>query len=184
MPTSRGSATSTGSSATVGQQEFRFGDGRNQESSSEAVNAWYGVELLGRALGNETLGHVGSMVRAVEIASAQTYWQVTEASKIYPAPFKAQHVVGVLWSTKVDFTTFFGDNREYIYGIQMLPSLRLQRTCYSRRGSNDAWPQLSAAAQGAKEQGWKGFMHMAHAVVAKEAAMADIQKLTSYDDAE
>jgi endo-1,3(4)-beta-glucanase len=30
-------------------------------------------------------------------------------------------VVGVLWSTKVDHTPFFGDNTEYIYGIQMLP---------------------------------------------------------------
>jgi len=57
----------------------------------------------------------------METASAKTYWQIPSDSAIYPEPFKSRGVVGVLWSTKVDHTTFFGNNTEYIFGIQMLP---------------------------------------------------------------
>ena len=42
-------------------------------------------------------------------------------SNIYPEKFKKNLIVGVLWNTKVDYTTFFGSNTEYIHGIQFLP---------------------------------------------------------------
>lgn len=161
---------------------FEFGDNRNQESSSEAVNAWYGVELLGRALDDTDLTNVGAILRAVETASAQTYWQVTSASDIYPAPFKSHHVVGVLWSTKVDFGTFFGANPEYIYGIQMLPFTPATEDLLNPTWVSDSWSQLSAAASGTTEVGWKGFMYMAHGVIAKDAAISEVKGLTGYDD--
>jgi endo-1,3(4)-beta-glucanase len=45
----------------------------------------------------------------------------------------------------------------------------------------DAWPAMAAAAAGAP-QGWRGLLAMAHAVSAWEAAWAEIDALTGFDD--
>jgi len=161
---------------------FSFGDGRNQESTSEAVNAWYAVELFGRARQDEALTNLGRILRAMEVASAQTYWQIPDASAIYQAPFKSHHAVGVLWQTKADFTTFFGNNPAYIYGIQMMPFTPATEDLLARAWIADATTQIAAAASGETSDGWKGFMTMAKAVVDPSAALAESRALTSYDD--
>ena len=46
---------------------FPFADGRNQESSSESVNAWYAVSLYGLATGNERVKDLGRLALASEI---------------------------------------------------------------------------------------------------------------------
>ena len=46
---------------------FPFADGRNQESSSESVNAWYAVSLYGLAIGNERIKDLGRLALASEI---------------------------------------------------------------------------------------------------------------------
>ncbi len=161
---------------------FEFGDNRNQESTAEAVNAWYGVELLGQALGNDTYARVGAILRAAEIASARTYWQIPNASTIYPSPFKDHHVVGLVWSTKVDYGTWFGSNPEYVYGIQMLPFTPASEDLLDPAWITDAWSQMSAAATSATEQGWIGFMYMAHAVIDRAAATGEVSQLTGYDN--
>jgi endo-1,3(4)-beta-glucanase len=161
---------------------FSFGDNRNQESTAEAVNAAYAVELFGRAQKDEDLTNLGRILRAMEVASAQAYWQVPEASTVYPAPFKSHHVVGVLWSTKVDFATFFGSNPEYIYGIQMLPFTPASEDLLAPAWIKDSAAQLASAGAGATEQGWKGFMAMARAVVDLATAASEVRALTGYDD--
>ena len=53
-----------------------FGDAKNQESTSEAVNGYYAVALLGSALGDASLETYGRLLAAMEVSSAQEYWQV------------------------------------------------------------------------------------------------------------
>jgi hypothetical protein len=60
--------------------------GRNQESRSEAVNAWYAVSLVRQAFGDRRLADLERALLAAEAASAQTYWQLRAASKVYAAP--------------------------------------------------------------------------------------------------
>jgi endo-1,3(4)-beta-glucanase len=100
---------------------YEFGDNRNQESTSEAVNAYYAISLLGKALNNKELDDFGRLMTTMEIVSTKAYWQMPSYSNIYPEKFKKNLIVGVLWNTKVDYTTFFGGNTEYIHGIQFLP---------------------------------------------------------------
>lgn len=45
--------------------------------------------------------------------------QVSGDSQVYDAPFTDRRVVGVLWSTKVDSFTYFGDNLAFVHGIQV-----------------------------------------------------------------
>jgi endo-1,3(4)-beta-glucanase len=100
---------------------YEFGDNRNQESSSEAVNAWYGVHLWGLATGQTQIRDLGRLLLGEEITAARTYYQIKQSDTTYPAAFRTNGVVGVLWSNKVDYATFFGGQAEYIHGIQMLP---------------------------------------------------------------
>jgi len=100
---------------------FEFGDNRNQESTSEAVNAWYGVYLWGLITNQTQVRDTARLLFAQEVYTAQKYWQIKQADTIYPAPFKQNGVVGIVWSNKVDYATFFGAQAEYIHGIQMLP---------------------------------------------------------------
>lgn len=117
---------------------FPFDNGKNQESTSEAVNAWYGISLFGNALAKypnqqeqtNPLQNLGNTLMAAEINAAQTYWymmpetsptQPSINSEIYPPIFNQLACVGVLWETKADYATFFGTNVEYINLIHFLP---------------------------------------------------------------
>jgi endo-1,3(4)-beta-glucanase len=102
---------------------FEFGDNRNQESTSEAVNAWYGLHLWGVASSQTQLTELGRLLLAQEAATAKRYWQIKQSDTIYPEPFNDHGVVGILWSNKVDYATWFGAQAEYIFGIQMLPTI-------------------------------------------------------------
>jgi hypothetical protein len=60
---------------------------------------------------------------ATELRSAKRYWQVTqskESKRIYPSVYE-QNVVGILWTTKIFYGTWFGQDPFLIYGIQLLP---------------------------------------------------------------
>ena len=93
-----------------------FGDGKNQESTSESVNGYYAVALLGRALaqagvaGAADLTRWGQLLMAVEVSGAQHYYQMTEAATafpvVYPKPFRDNKAVGILWNSKVDYATW------------------------------------------------------------------------------
>ena len=100
---------------------FEFADGRNQESTSEALMAYYGLMLLGEAFGNNEMRDFGKLLLAMEVRATKTYWHMPSKSKIYPEIFKQHKMVGILWSNKVDYATFFGANALFIHGIQMLP---------------------------------------------------------------
>jgi endo-1,3(4)-beta-glucanase len=164
---------------------FPFGDSKNQESTSESVNAYYAVYLLGESLGDSQLSYWGRMLMATEIRSVHKYWQITEASQIYPAPFKNNKVVGVLWSTKVDYATFFGGNPEYIHCIQMLPFTPITEELLPASWVREEYPVLLEALtrpNSTVEETWKGFIYMDHAIIDKEAAWAEVQTLRWHDN--
>jgi endo-1,3(4)-beta-glucanase len=148
-----------------------FGDGRNQESSSEAFNAWAGITLFGDATGDKTLLSLGRLMRAVEAASVQRYYHIRKASDIYPAPFNANASVGILWSDKAAFATFFGNTPSSTYGIQLLPMTMASEELIDQPWIQDMWPTLQAAAG---NDGWGGLIYMTHAIIDKQAAWQEL----------
>lgn len=95
-----------------------FADGNNQESSSEAINAWYSVFLWGKTIGDTTLANTGLTLYNQEILGAKYYW--FDIKNIYKAPFK--HALGtIIWGGKIDFGTWFSDRANMKYGIELLP---------------------------------------------------------------
>ena len=58
---------------------------------------------------------------ALEIRAAKRYWQMTSDNSAFPAPFSDHKTVGIIWSVKADYNTWFGDLVEFIHCIQMIP---------------------------------------------------------------
>lgn len=76
-----------------------FADGRNQDSTSEAVNACCSATLMGLAYGDTHLVVVGSLLTTMEIDASQTWWHVREDDTIYAADFtREKRMVGLLWA--------------------------------------------------------------------------------------
>lgn len=56
---------------------FSAADAKNQESTSEAVNGYYAVHLLGLALNDPRISNFGRILMQMEIRSSRKYWQVS-----------------------------------------------------------------------------------------------------------
>jgi len=164
---------------------FNFGDSKNQESSSEAVNAYYGVYLLGEALGDQQMSLFGRLLLATEIRSVQKYWQIKSSSEIYESEFAAHKLVGVLWSGKVDYTTFFGGLPEYVHGIQKLPF-----TPITEQLLDPAWiaeehvvaSQILTRSTPPVSDDWKAFTVMSGAILDQQSAWTQAHSLRYYDN--
>ncbi|KAL1529838.1 hypothetical protein AB1Y20_000769 [Prymnesium parvum] len=158
---------------------FPSASSRNQESASEAINAWYGVLLYGIATGDKRLEGLGQLLLATELRSAWTYYQILDDS-IYPEPFASNKLVGCLWSLKADFATWFGDKVEWIYGIQIMPvtpaSELLLRSDWLKQ-SKSIW---SSGLTTDSEQ-WRAFFIMANAILDPGSAWDDATKLQVFD---
>ena len=162
---------------------YTFGDGRNQESSSEAVNAWYGAHLWGLASAQTHFSNLARLLLATEIRSTHLYWQVDSGDGIYPEPYASRKVVGVLWSTKVDHGTFFGGNLEFIHGIQMLPFTPITEELLDPNWVSEAYPVVAQALNSPDiGDGWKGFIHSTHAVIDPVSAWDEVLTLGGHDD--
>jgi len=102
---------------------YDAGAGRNQESSSEAANAWYGMYLYGMATNNQNIKNTGRLMLASEIRAAHFYYHIDPNNSIYPASYtNSWHVVGNLWHSLITNSTFFGKKIRYVYGIQIIPT--------------------------------------------------------------
>ncbi|CAN6702570.1 unnamed protein product [Malus baccata var. baccata] len=166
-----------------------FANGRNQESTSEAVNAYYAASLMGKAYNDVQLEATGSLLTTLEIQAAQMWWHVREGgeSQIYEQDFaKENRVVGVLWATKRDSGLWFAtaEAREIRLGIQVLPVLPVTEVLFSDAGFaselvNWALPALSRTGV---TEGWKGFAFALQGMFDKEGALEKIRSLKEFDD--
>jgi endoglucanase Acf2 len=95
-----------------------FGDGNDQESSSEAMNAWYSVYLWGKTIDNKELQEYGLYLYNTEVQSTYLYW--FNKNNLYKEPYN-HAIASIVWGGKVDFATWFSGEANMVYGIQLLP---------------------------------------------------------------
>ena len=96
-----------------------FPDGNNQESSSEAVNAWAGLALWARARGDAALEQQATWMHSLKTQTALAYWLTPDMSAF--SGFQ-HHVVGIGWGSKRDYATWFSPDPTAILMIQVLPA--------------------------------------------------------------
>lgn len=105
-----------------------FSDGNNQESSSEALNAWAGLILYGQATGNKELTERGIYLYTTEVSSVNNYWFDIDGDILNPSftqssgsslPKHSQ--ASMVWGGKYDYATWWTAEPLQIQGINILP---------------------------------------------------------------
>lgn len=97
----------------------KFADGNNNESSSEAMNAWCGMILWGEATGDQALRDLGIYLFTTEMTAIDEYWFDVRDENHPPEYVPA--VVTMVWGGKGANATWFTANPEAIHGINWLP---------------------------------------------------------------
>ena len=97
----------------------KFGDGNNNESSSEAMNAWYGIMLWGQATGDRRLRDLGIYLYTTELSAIEEYWFDVH-NENHPASYSPS-VVTMIWGGKGANGTWFSADPEMVHGINWLP---------------------------------------------------------------
>jgi endoglucanase Acf2 len=137
-----------------------FGDGENEESSSEAINAWAGILLYAAETGDVPLRDAAIWMYTLETNAATDYWFNDGPVSTFPTGFERVQIAN-LFDGKSDAATWFGNAPALEHGIEFLPftgaSLYLGRDpAYVRRNlaevthatggeidkAGDAWPDL------------------------------------------
>lgn len=99
--------------------DANFGDGNNQESSSESLNAWYSLMLWGEITQNKSIRDLGVCLYNIERTAVEEYW-FDVSSTNYPKDYP--HVaLGMVWGGKGAFATWFSGEIDHIHGINWLP---------------------------------------------------------------
>jgi endoglucanase Acf2 len=99
--------------------DANFDAGNNQESSSEAVNAWAGLMLWGEATGDRKLRDLGVFLFTSEIASVNQYWFDLERQVL--APEYGKPFASMVFGGKYAYNTWWTQEPRQIFGINLLP---------------------------------------------------------------
>ncbi len=99
--------------------DAKFADGNNQESSSEAMDAWSGIILFGEATGNKALRDLGIALYTTEMNAIHEYWFDVHGEN-FPKGFD-RPCVGMVWGAGGSYGTWFSGAPEMIQGINWLP---------------------------------------------------------------
>eukprot|EP00475_Leptophrys_vorax_P028696 TRINITY_DN4172_c0_g1_i3.p1 TRINITY_DN4172_c0_g1~~TRINITY_DN4172_c0_g1_i3.p1 ORF type:complete len:514 (-),score=0.21 TRINITY_DN4172_c0_g1_i3:188-1504(-) len=176
---------------------FEFADGRNQESFSEGVNAYYSASLLGLAFGDLHMANLAATLASVESLAAQTLIQVdmrrwdpilsTSGFPNYDETFaNANRLVGMVWANKRDAGLWFAaaDQIDKRVGIQVLPITPYLLFLFPDREFNakvTEWALPLVQTDGVTDQ-WKAFTWAVQATHDPQAARKNIEALSVYDE--
>ncbi len=97
-----------------------FGDGNDQESSSEAVHAYYAGFLWGQVIDDKNLMETSKWLYNQEADTALTYWLLSNSYS--PKFSNYEHsLFSMIWGGKAEFSTWFSDEPEAKLAIQLIP---------------------------------------------------------------
>jgi endo-1,3(4)-beta-glucanase len=113
---------------------------RDQESTGEAINGYYGLLMFAEAIKNQQLIDYARMLLAIEQMGAQTYWHlypsVTTDTPYPEQGFRNLITVGNVEDWQTGAWLFWGAQRTEIAAIQMLPVTPIGEVTYDK-----AWIQ-------------------------------------------
>lgn len=102
----------------------------------------------------------GNLMLSVMARSLNHYYLFTSQNKVQPENFIGNRVAGILFENKLDHTTYFGANIEYIQGIHMLPLLPSSRFTRKDEFVKQEWETYFDKGRADKiEGGWKGILY-------------------------
>ncbi|MCR2806619.1 glycosyl hydrolase [Paenibacillus soyae] len=142
----------------------KFGDGNNNESSSEGMNAWAAMVLWGQATGDAAIRDAGIALYTNEMNAINEYWfDVTGAN--YPAGF-TRSTASMVWGGKtVGDGTWWTGNPEEVHGINWLPfSAASLYLTHHPAYANTNYTALVSENGGTSFDAWEDLIYMYRAI--------------------
>ena len=122
---------------------FQQANGKGQESSSEASNAYYAVYLYALATANLDLSRFAHLLLSMEIQATQFYWHMPN-DEIYDAVFSINRMVGNIGALDVTASTWFGSELEYVHGINIMPVTPVTAILFDQQYVMTEYPALAS----------------------------------------
>ncbi|KAL8667097.1 MAG: hypothetical protein Q9202_001019 [Teloschistes flavicans] len=145
---------------------FESGDGKDEESSSEDAFFAYAIKMWGWVTGDTSMEARGNLMLAVLARTLRNYFLLQDGNANQPGSFTRNKVTGILFENKVDATTYFGNNVEYVHGIHILPLLPYSALTRPSRFVFEEWSLLfdpvnatAPAPASTVQGGWKGILY-------------------------
>lgn len=162
-----------------------FADGKDQESTSEDVNFYYGLALFGQVTKNAELARIGQLMLKLDVRAIKTYFLMTDAHVAQPAQIRPNKVTGIMFDNKIDYATWFSAEKYAIHGIQMLPISPVTEYVRSRQFVEEEWNQVlsreAIIVNNELSNTWTSLLYANYATVNKDVAMTKLQT-TAMDD--
>uniref|UniRef100_K3WQ73 glucan endo-1,3-beta-D-glucosidase n=1 Tax=Globisporangium ultimum (strain ATCC 200006 / CBS 805.95 / DAOM BR144) TaxID=431595 RepID=K3WQ73_GLOUD len=117
-------------------------DGKDEESTSEEVNFFYGVALYSQITHNTQMETLAKLMLKVYTLAVNTYFLIDDANQIHPPAFRKNKITGIFFDNKCDYTTWFSPNKECIHGIQMIPVSPITQAVRSTKFVKEEWDQV------------------------------------------
>ena len=157
---------------------FESFDGKNQESSSEDTMASYGLKMWGMITGDQNMEARGNLMLAVQARSLQNYYLYLNNNTNEPAQFIGNKAAGILFDNKIDHTTYFGTNVEYIEGIHMLPLMPFSTLSRTPTFVQQEWDTYFSTYVNQVQGGWRGILMANYAIINPAASYAFFSNAT------
>ncbi|CAN9402383.1 unnamed protein product [Alternaria alternata] len=150
---------------------FESGDGKDQESTSEDTFATYAIKMWGRVIQDPNMEARGNLQLAVQARSIKNYFLMEANNTNQPAGFVKNKATGILFENKIDHTTYFGGNIEYIEGIHMIPLNPSSAYTRRRQFVQEEWATYFDNGRAEQVQGgWKSILKANQALFDQKAS--------------
>ncbi|GAB1315831.1 endo-1,3-beta glucanase [Madurella fahalii] len=146
-------------------------DSKDQESSSEDTMHAYALKMWGAVSGDRNMEARAALTLAIQRRSLNAYYLYHSSNTVQPRNFIANKVAGILFENKIDHTTYFGGNIEYVQGIHMLPLLPHTPFVRTPEFVREEWDAFFSGGRAQSVTGgWKGILFGNYATIDPRAA--------------
>ncbi|KAF1795349.1 Endo-1,3(4)-beta-glucanase [Phytophthora cactorum] len=100
--------------------------------------SWY----LGHSYLEKAVEDLGSLMLRLNARAVRTYFLMTSDNTIHPPQFVPNHVTGIFFDNKADYTTWFSAEKYCIHGIQMIPVSPINGLARTKTFIQEEWDDI------------------------------------------
>ncbi|KAL3943225.1 MAG: hypothetical protein SGBAC_002715 [Bacillariaceae sp.] len=172
---------------------FPVGSGKFQESSSEAINCYFGAYAW--SLVRHSNVHVDSdmtdfarLLLSMEIRSTKKYWQMVPSSAlgvpgsagVYDPKFEKNYMAGKVGMLDVTATTWLGNDPLHVHMNNVLPVTAVTAAVFSQDYVRYQYPYLLENCHDI-EMTYKGYLVALHAIINITEAWKEAEILSTWE---
>ncbi|EPY50774.1 endo-1,3-beta-glucanase Eng1 [Schizosaccharomyces cryophilus OY26] len=142
---------------------FEANDGKDEESTSEDYNFFYGMKLWGEVTGDHAMVDRANIILSVLKRALNKYILYSDGN-VQPKSMQPNYVAGITFMNKITHVTYFGMNPEYVEGIQMLPITPISAYIREQSFIRNEWNNMLINALATASPPWRTLLYADYAI--------------------